>query len=182
MRAFSRKQLTIMGVATALVVLFFGGIFLPLRHSLATIKNEQRQYTIAVSQASADVSKLPVLSDQLAAMRKQVGDFSSRIPSSRRLGEFLQSVAKIMNEQSLQGQLIQPGEPVKTKAFQCIPVDIQCEGTLRQLFGLVRSLEETSRTFRLEHLELSTDRTFSGKVGLHARVYIYYKGNSEAEI
>jgi Tfp pilus assembly protein PilO len=179
---FSRKQFTIVAIAAVLVAVFFAGVFMPLKRQLQAVKNQQRQYSVAASQASADISKLPVLSDQLDAMKAQVGDFSARVPSSRQLGEFLQSVAKIMNEQNLQNQLVQPGQPVKSKALRCIPVDIQCQGSLRQVFGLVRSLEDISRVFRFEHLDLSTDKAFDGKVDLHARVYIYYKGSSEAEI
>jgi Tfp pilus assembly protein PilO len=178
----SRKQGTILVIAAAIVAVFFGGIFIPLKRHLSSLKSRQRQHNVELSQVSADASKLPVLSDQLASLRQTVGDFDARIPTSRQLGEFMQSVAKIMNELNLQGQLVQPGEPIKAKDIACIPVDIKCEGSLAQVFGLLRSLEETSRLTRCESLELTTDRAFGGKVGLHARVYIYYKGNSEAEI
>jgi Tfp pilus assembly protein PilO len=182
MARWSRKQLTVIAIAVVLVAVFFGGIFIPLKRQLWSLKDEQRRCAVELSQASADASKVPALSDQLVSLKAKVGDFPARVPTSRQLGEFLQSVAKIMNEQNLQNQLVQPGEPVKAKGIHCIPVDIQCEGTLKQIFALMRSLEDIRRQFRLEHLELTTDRAFAGKVGLHATVYIYYKGSSEAEI
>jgi Tfp pilus assembly protein PilO len=178
----SRKQSTIIVTAIAMVAVFFGGLYLPLTRKLAAIKAEQRQFTTEAAQTSNNANRLPALSDQLNKMRAKVGNFSSHIPPSRQLGEFLQTVAKIMNEQKLQKQLVQPGLVIKTKDIGCIPVDIQCEGSLRQVFGLLRSLEDVDRAIRFETVELTTDQTFSGMVNLHSKAYIYYKDVSGAEI
>jgi len=182
MAVCSRKQFVILAVAAAMVAVFFGGLYLPMARKLASIRREQRQYNVEAAQLSADTSHLPVLSDQLVAMKARVGDFSSRIPKGRQLGEFLQSVANIMNELDLRSQLVQPGQAVKSKKIRCIPVDIKCEGTMSQVFRLLMSLEDIDRTIRFDNVELTTDRTFNGVVNLHTRVYIYYKDDSEAEI
>jgi len=178
----SRKQLMIIVIAVTMIVLFFGAFYIPLSRKLASIRQQQRRYLVEAAQLSADATNLPALSDQLAALRNKVGDFSAKIPRGRQLGEFMQSVANIMNELNLRNQLVQPGQIVKSKQISSIPVDIKCEGSLGQVFRLVRSLESLERTIRIENLELTNDRTFGGTVGLHARVYIYYKDDSEAEI
>ncbi len=178
----NRKQIAILAVAATTVAAFFGGLYLPMARKLSSIRNEQRQYGLEAAQLSANTSHLPALSDQLVAIKAKVGDFSARIPKERQLGEFMQSVSSIMNESDLRNQLVQPGEAVKSKDIHCIPVDIKCEGTLSQVFRLLRSLEDIERTIRFENVELTTDRTFSGTVNLHARVYIYYKDDSEAAI
>jgi Tfp pilus assembly protein PilO len=178
----SRKQGAIIVVAIAVVAVFFGGLYLPLTRKLAAIRADQRQFNTEATQTSNDATRLPALSDQLKKMRATVGNFSSRVPPSRQLGEFMQTVAKIMNEQKLQDQLVQPGTAIKTREIACIPVDIQCQGDLRQVFGFLRSLEEVDRAIRFETVELTTERTFNGKVSLHSRAYIYYKDTSGAEI
>jgi Tfp pilus assembly protein PilO len=182
MIACSRKQTTIIVAAIAIMAIFFGGLYLPLTRRLSAIRADQRQFTTEAAKTSDDATRLPALSDQLNKMRAKVGDFSSHIPPSRQLGEFLQSVAKIMNEQKLQKQLVQPGTAIKTRDIGCIPVDIQCEGSLRQIFGLLRSFEDVDRAIRFETVELTTDRTFNGIVSLHSKAYIYYKDTSGAEI
>jgi Tfp pilus assembly protein PilO len=178
----NRKQLAIIAGAAVMVAVFFGGLYLPMARKLSSIRNEQRQYGLEAAQLSANATNLPALSDQLVAIKTKVGDFSARIPKGRQLGEFMQSVASLMNESDLRNQLVQPGEAVKSKDIHCIPVDIKCEGTLSQVFRFLRSLEDIDRRIRFENVELTTDRTFGGAVNLHARVYIYYKDDSEAAI
>jgi len=174
--------MTIIAVGMTLIAVFFGGVYIPLTTKLSDARQEHRQYTVEAAQLSADVTRLPVLSDQLDSMRAKVGDFSARVPRTRQLGEFLQTVAKIMNELDLQKQFLQPGDAIKARGIRCIPVDIKCEGSLRQVFGLLRSMENVERSIRFETVELTTDRSFSGSVSLHSKVYIYYKDDSEAEI
>jgi Tfp pilus assembly protein PilO len=180
--SFSRKQITIIAVASGMVAVFFAGVYWPLFRTLSAVRAEQRRFALEAAQTASDVTRLPVLSDQLRTMREKVGDFSAKIPPSRQLGEFLQSVAKIMTELKLQDQVVQPGQAVRTKGLGCIPVDIQCKGTIEQIFSLLKSLETIDRTTRVENLELANDPTFTGRVDLHSRVYIYYKDDSGAEI
>jgi Tfp pilus assembly protein PilO len=182
MIACSRKQCAIIAVAVTIVAVFFGCLYLPLTKKLSGIKAQQRQHNIEAAQLSADTVRLPALSDQLKEMRAKAGNFSAQVPATRQLGEFLQSVAKIMNELSLQNQLVQPGQAINSGDIRCIPVDIQCEGNLRQIFGLLKSLEAIDRAIRFENIELSTDRAFTGKVNLHSKLYIYYIDSSEADI
>jgi Tfp pilus assembly protein PilO len=182
MIAGSKKQSTIIVAAIVLVAVFFGGLYLPLTGHLATIKAAQRQFTAEAARTSNDATRLPALSDQLKKMRVMLGDFSSQVPPSRQLGEFLQTVAKVMNELSLQEQLLQPGQVIKAGELSSVPIDLQCEGSLQQIFGLLTAIEKTDRVIRFENLEMTTDKTFNGKVMLHSRLFIYYKDNSGGEI
>ena len=182
MRAISRKQVAIIATGAAMTATFFAVLYMPMAGRLSALRQEQRQYGMEAVQVSTNASHMPALSDQLVAMQLRVGDFSARIPSGRQLGEFMQSVANMMNGLGLRNQFLQPGQPLKSRTVRCIPVDIKCEGSLEQVFRLVRSLEDIDRKLRFENVELTADRNFSGLVSLHSRVYIYYKDDSEAEI
>jgi len=60
----------------------------------------------------------------------------------------------------------------------CIPVIMQCKGSLRQMFDFFRTLQALDRLVRIEHLELSNAGDFSGEVSMRADVVIYYRPGS----
>ncbi|HSV27437.1 MAG TPA: type 4a pilus biogenesis protein PilO [Sedimentisphaerales bacterium] len=182
MRTNIRKQTAIIAAGAAITVTFFAVLYVPMTRRLSSLRQEQRQHGMEAMQVSANALHKPALSDQLRAVQVRVGDFSARIPSSRQLGEFMQSVATIMNELGLRNQFLQPGQPLKSRPVHCIPVDIRCEGSFEQVFRFMKALEDIDRKMRFASVELSTDRNFSGLVSLHTRVYIYYKDDSGAEI
>ena len=78
---------------------------------------------------------MPAVREQLQHMRTAAEKYELQIPVQRELGEFMQNVAKLMNDLDLKGQMIQPGREIHTGELKCIPVNMQCKGKLSQIFG-----------------------------------------------
>jgi len=75
----------------------------------------------------------------------------------------------------------EPGVPkeIAVKGLNCIPVDMQCKGTLAQVFEFQKQMQKLDRLVRIEHIKLANDSDFTGEVSLQTKVVIYYRPKSE---
>jgi len=122
--------------------------------------------------------QLPVLKEQLLKLQEAVGNYEANIPTRRSLGEFLHRIAALMNEHHLTEQLIQPGEEIEAKGLNCIPLNMQCKGRLKQIYEFFSSLQVLDRSIRIEDVKLVNDKDFSGEVRMQTKAFIYYRADS----
>jgi type IV pilus assembly protein PilO len=174
-----RKQIMIFIVAAvsiASIVLFS---FLPLRKEMKALKRDKMLQQSITSGASYQRQQLLQLKQRLLELQKTVENYDSRIPAQRDLGEFLQSIADLMSQQSLSHQLVEHGTEVKVGDLNCIPVSIRCKGSLKQLFEFYRQLRKIDRLVRLSQVELVNDADFRGQVSMQTKAIIYYHSSEQ---
>lgn len=176
MQIGERKQIVIFVTAAALVIGFVLFRYLPLRRQMKAAKKMHSAQMLSVSKAEAESQSIPALEEQLRQMRGEVGNYDARIPSERSLGEFLQRIADLMNRHELREQLIQPGVEMAEDGLYCIPVNMQCKGSLGQIFDFYKSLQQIDRMVRIERVTLVNDSDFGGEVSMQTSGVIYYRG------
>ncbi len=121
------------------------------------------------------LSQLPKLEEEILKMDKILANFDAKIPQGRSHGVFLEQVADIMTKHGLSDQLVQPGTETDVQGLKRIPFDLQCKGSVQQIFAFLRSLEEFERCVRFESLKLTGDAAYSGAVTMHAQAMIHYR-------
>jgi len=174
-----RKQIVICVVAGAMIVAFVLFSYLPLRQKIKTVELTKTAQTLAISKASMERVKLPAIKEQLLKLKRTVGNYKVGIPAKRGLGLFLQQIADLMSKHNLREQAIAPGKEIVVKELSCIPVDMQCKGTLAQVYEFHKQMQRLDRLIRIEQVKLANDNDFSGEVSMETKVVIYYKPQSE---
>jgi Tfp pilus assembly protein PilO len=170
-----RQQIAICVAAAVMVGVFVLLRYLPLQKKMKVVKEAQAVQRLAIAKASAESEQLPALKEQLLKLQTAVENYEANIPEKRGLGVFLHRIANLMNEHSLQGQLIQPGKEIKAEKLNCIPVSMQCEGKLKQIFEFLGRLQNLDRLVRIEQVKLVNDRDFGGEVSMQTKTAIYYR-------
>jgi len=170
-----RQRATVFVAAAAIVAGFMLFRYLPLRKKMNAIEKIRTEQVLAIAKTSAQSKQLPTLKAQLQQLQRDVGDYEINIPAKRKLGEFLQQIATLMNEHNLKEQLVQPGKETEADEFNCIPVNMQCKGRLNQIYEFYKRVQELDRLVRIEQVDLTNDRSFGGDVSMKTKAIIYYR-------
>lgn len=173
-----RQQIAICAAAAIMIVAFALLRYLPLQKRAKAVTEERTAQMLAIMKASSAGRKLSPLKEELLQLQRSVKNYERLVPSERALGEFLQEIAGLMNEHNLREQLVQPGEEIEAGELNCIPVNMQCKGTLAQLFEFYKSLQKLDRLARIEEVKLINDSNFNGEVSMQTRAVIYYRKNT----
>ena len=81
-----------------------------------------------------------------------------------------------MNKHKLTEQMVQPNMEIQVnESFNCIPVKMQCKGTLLNMYEFLNSLQNLDRLMRIEQLQLKNDQELSGTISMIAVGNIYYR-------
>jgi Tfp pilus assembly protein PilO len=171
-----RQQIVIFIVAAAMVCGFVLLRFLPLRREAKFLEEAYASQMLAITRASDEIRQIPAMREQLQSLKIAVGNYERQIPPQRELGEFLQRIANLMDENNLKGQIVQPGQEIKAGGLNCIPISMQCRGRLSQMFEFYKRVQELDRLVRVEHIKLVNDDDFSGEVIMQTNAVIYYRG------
>lgn len=175
MTFFKRHKLAVLIAAGAVLATFFGFRQVPLHRARAAMRNSMIAEQLALAKARSSMKQLPDLRECLEQLRTDVGDFQQRVPShGPGYGEFLEEITEIMNRHGLRQQSVQPQPEVSMEQVNCVPISIQCAGSLREIFGFFRSLEEMCREVRVSRLQLRNDSRVSGPIHMQLDIGIYY--------
>lgn len=179
MQLRERQQIAIFVIAGAMISGFVLFRYLPLQKKIKAAEQTRAAQTLDIAKASSQSGQVPALKGQLQKLQRTVGNYEANIPEQRALGAFLQQIANLMNENNLREQLIRPGKEVEAEELNCIPVSIQCKGSLKQIFEFFKSLQVLDRLVRIEQIKLVNDSDFSGEVGMQTEAVIYYRAETE---
>ena len=174
MRFIDRQQLIIFIVAVMLFVGFGLFRYYPLIKQKSSIENLNDRQMVAVARAKTYGLQLPLLRRHIAAVRDKTKNYDAKIPESRQFAELWQQFASVMNKHNLEDQLVQPATEIKGSEVNCIPLNIECSGSLRQIFELFRSMQEFERLIRIESVKLINDKEFKGRLKMKAQASVYY--------
>jgi len=182
MKRPEKKQVLIIAMAAVIVGGFAVLRFYPLAGEMADIRKIRRRQDMTVNQIRQYSMQIPLLRRQADELRKFLRDYDRRIPPNRQFADLWRRIAEVMNRHNLTEQIVQPGSETTGRTVGCIPITIQCSGTLEQLFEFLKSLDGFERVIRIEKLQLLNDQDFSGQAKLRADAKVYYQRTVEQAI
>jgi Tfp pilus assembly protein PilO len=144
---------------------------------MKSLKQQKTAQALTIAKGATDSKQLFLLKQQLSKLRWKLENYEVNIPENSDIGGFLHTIADLMNEHSLEEQVIEPQKKIEAENLRCIPVKMQCRGRLAQVFEFYRQLQELQRLVRIEQVRLSNDKDFTGLVSMEAVAVIYYKSN-----
>jgi Tfp pilus assembly protein PilO len=170
-----RQQIMICIVAGVIVCVFMLFVYMPLQRQMKAIRQTKATQTLAIAKIAADSKQLPLMKEQLLALRARLEGYEANIPEQNTFGGFLGKIADLMNENSLKEQEVKPFEVIEAERFNCIPISMNCKGSLRQIFNFYRQLQALDRLVRIEQVKLSNGSNYDGQVSMETKAVIYYR-------
>jgi Tfp pilus assembly protein PilO len=170
-----KQQLTICIITAVIVGGFVIFRYLPLRSRMKALRQTKSAQALTIAKGAADNKQFSLLKEKLSKLQDKLNNYEANIPVNSDIGEFLHTIADLMNEHSLGEQVIEPRKEIKADKISCIPVKMQCKGELAQIFEFYRELQGLDRLVRIEQVKLSNDKDCNGHVSMEARAIIYYR-------
>ncbi len=177
-----KKQVQIIVIAAVIIVGFGVLRFYPLARRMAKIRRTRGQQVAAVAQMRQHTMGIPMLRRQTDDLRVELVDYDRKIPPDQQFADLWHRMAEAMSRHNLQDRIVQPGVETTSQSVGCIPITIQCSGTLEQTFEFLKSLADFDRLVRIEELQLQNDTEYSGWIKLSAAAKVYYQAAGEASI
>jgi len=181
MRKTADKQQALIILAAVIMVTGFGGLrYLPMfrqKQAMAARMVQQRQEMDEIHTHSC---LLPELRHQKKELEEQLGEFTQKIPQGRDFARLWQQIADAMNACRLREQWVQPGAEQAAGRLSCIPLAIECRGSMEQIFAFVKAVEAMDRLMRLDDLKLENGADFAADLKMSARVLVYYQPEEQA--
>ena len=172
---FEKQQLVIFGAAAALLTGFVFCGYAPLQKKLDQVCQVKADQEVLIATAAEQKTQLPLLEEQLDELQGMIANYELNIPQQRDLGGFLQQIADLIDKHDLTEQVVQPGSETQADGLKCIPITIQCKGSLSRIFDFYRELQELDRMVRIENVKLVNKKDYSGEVSMQTKAVVYYR-------
>ena len=165
----------VVGVLFLADFVFYG--YLPSHRRLQSLTQARIQEERLIQTAQSQEQALPELEQSLEATEKTVVNYQDNVPTERALGTFLGQIAGIMTKHALTHQEVAPGKEIEADGLNCIPVRMECKGSLVGVFGFFNDLQSLDRLVRIENVMLKDDGNFAGRITMQTDAVIFYRSN-----
>ena len=158
---------------------FYG--YMPSRQRLQTLAHARTQQEYVINTAVSQAEVLPTLEKQHEQAVRMVRYYQECIPTEGNLGLFQRQIADIMTTHQLTDQVVVPGKAIEAGELNCIPVHMNCKGSLTGIFGFFKDLQSARRLVRIEKVTLQNDAEFKGLVAMQTEAVIFYRSEKPPE-
>lgn len=175
------KQQALIILAAVIMLTGFGGLrYLPMFRQQQAMAARMQQQEQEMQDIQTHSCLLPELRHQKKRLEDSLDEFAQKIPRSRDFARLWQQIADAMNACRLSDQWVQPGTEQKAGRLSCIPLTIECRGSMEQIFTFVKVVEDMDRLMRLDELKLENSPEFKADLKMSARVMVYYQPEEQA--
>lgn len=175
MKRIDRQQAIILIVGAIILIGF--GIFryIPIVRRKLEIREQMTRQSLSMEQYQTYIRRLPELRQQKRQLTEKLSRSEGKIPEGKQFAQLWRQIAEVMNECSLQDQLVQPAAEIQSDDLCCVPIKIECTGSLQQIFLFFRLLEDFDRLICFEEVQLENDKDLSAALKLNAKANVYYQ-------
>ena len=109
-----------------------------------------------------------------AALTARVADFDQRIPAESKVGDFLEELARLVQNRDLRPETVQPGEPIRSPEVIALPIAIKVHGSFSGIHGLLQDIEHLPRLTRFDQFNVILDPEHPGDVTADMNLKIFF--------
>lgn len=158
---------------------FAGLRYVPVLRQRQALAARMQQQSSELEEMHMYSALLPELRNRKAELQDSLDHFTRKIPQGRDFARLWQQIADAMNECKLRDQWVQPGTEVQAGRLGCIPLTMECKGSLQQVFAFLNTVEGMDRLIRMEDVTLENSGDFDANLKMTARVAVYYQPEAE---
>ena len=171
----NKKQILVASISAVMMAIFIFCGCLPLKHKAELLQARNKEVNDLITQRLVEIQQIPSMKLRVNELKLKVGNFDDRIPDNRDLGDFLNNVTDIMQSCNLKEQLVQPASEIVEGDMYCIPIELNCKGSLEDMFVFFKSLKSYGRLMRIERIEFDSSDKLDGQVKMITKGLIYYQ-------
>lgn len=175
MRELDKKQTIILVLGAVILTGFAVFRYIPIVRKKLEMRKQISKHSLSMEQIQSYAGSLPELRLEKEQLQEQLEIYDVKIPEGKQFARLWQQIADAMNDCQLSEQSVQPGAEKVSEQLCCIPLSIECEGTLEQVFQFFQSLENFDRLVRVEEVQLENSAEFDATVRLNATANVYYQ-------
>jgi Tfp pilus assembly protein PilO len=168
-----KQQIWVLVVAVLFLADFVFYGYMPSHRRLQALARARAQHEQVIDAAMAKAEALPMLEQRHKEMARLVRRYEDYVPTESALGVFLRQIPNIMADHELTNQVMVPKERVQLGDLNCIPVQMNCTGTLEGVFGFFGGLADLHRLVRIERVTLKNDSDYAGSVTMQTEAVIF---------
>jgi Tfp pilus assembly protein PilO len=178
MKHLEKQQIIIIAAALVLTTSFTLLRFMPMAKRKAKLAEAKETTIIESESLKVKSASLESMRKELARLQSDLVNYDRQIPTGRNFAELWKQVAGVMKDHGLSEQLVKPETEIHGEIISCIPISLQCSGSLDQIFKLFDSLAQLDRLIRVEDVQLLNDSDYTGNVRMQAKANVYYAEGS----
>lgn len=175
MRQMDKQQVTILALAAMMLAGFGMFRYMPIVRSKLALKEQMEHQSLSTETIQDYSRRMPELALQKRQLQEKIRTNAGKIPEGKQFAQLWQQIAESMNACQLQDQLVQPASEKQSEDICCVPLKIECTGTLQQIFSFFQMLEEFDRLICFEDVQLENDKDFKAVLKLTAKANVYYQ-------
>ncbi|HQE42215.1 MAG TPA: type 4a pilus biogenesis protein PilO [Phycisphaerae bacterium] len=136
-----------------------------------TIQNQQ----VELAARFHSLKEIARIEKEVESLTAQTTHFERRIPREPMLGGFLEELARMAQQQALQSEAIQPGEPVRCGEVFALPIALKVRGPFAKVHALLRNIEQIPRLTRIDRFISVADEEHPGNVIVELDLKVFYQ-------
>ena len=140
MKYIDKQQVTIFLLGAMILIGFGVFLYAPIVRKKLALKSQMARQSLSMEQIQAYSRRLPELEMQKRTLQQQVQTHAGKIPEGKEFAHLWHRIAEAMNACNLQNQLVQPETEKSFEELNCVPMKIECTGSLEQVFSFFRSI------------------------------------------
>lgn len=149
--------------------------YVPIVWQKYVIQQTLERQSLTIEQVRECSMLLPAVEEKVARLRPVGEKAVKKIPENQQFASLWQEIAELMSRHSLKDQQVKPGQESQEGSVRSVDLEIQCTGQLSDVFDFIGDLEKMDRLVRIEQMDLTNDKDYSGMLTLSAKAKVFYR-------
>jgi Tfp pilus assembly protein PilO len=172
MDTFAKAQYVLAAAMLVVVGLFYVGVFRPQSFELQQLADQIAGKRAELDQDRSQTDRLPRITSELQSLKERLADFK-KLPADPQLGQFIDEITRVSQQQSLRELVVEPGVPRRDDLFSEQPISMSFQGEFMAVWDFIQHLEDMQRLTRVRDVTITTDDDHPG-VRVNLSINMYY--------
>ncbi|WP_094604671.1 hypothetical protein SPSIL_021000 [Sporomusa silvacetica DSM 10669] len=145
-KAIAQYKGWVLGVGALLVtLLFYIGIVIPQRATIAVVKNQYQTERERLKIIEAYAKKHPDSISHLKELDQKLTLIDAKLPNQPELGEFIKEIEQASNLSKMRLAEIKPTAAINNAGYLEIPIEVLLKGSFTNLLEFIKTIEGSQR-------------------------------------
>mgnify|MGYP001458555046 CR=1 FL=1 len=171
--SYTRLQWVLAAALLLFAAGFYAFTFRPTQAETQRLETRLEMFRYELRTARARASDLPRIAAENDALTLRLAQ-SKRLPRHQELGEFVRDISRLGSQYSLRKFAYKYGLAKRSDTFSQLPIEIEFEGDLMNVYSFLRQTEELPRLSRLRSLSIKGAPARPGTVEVRMALNTYF--------
>lgn len=172
METFAKAQYVLAASTLLVAGLFYMAAFRPQAQQLADLTDQIAGKKAELVLDRSQTDRLPRITSELQSLKARLAGFK-KLPSDPQLGQFIDEITQLSQQQTLRQLVVEPGVPKRDELFSEQPISMSFDGDFLAAWDFIRQLEDMQRLTRVKDVTITSDDDQPG-VHVNLSVNMYY--------